>query len=240
MPSVEKAGPGPGEEQQQLVADLFHALNQPLTALRCSLELALAKPLTAEQYRATLSRGVKDAAQVAWFSAGIRELLGASDPGDRRQNLALDRYLEDVVSDLLPLAESKGVSLSCTCLSRCKVYFEPHRLRQALFHLLEIGLEPGKPDSVARIQLSEHKGEAVLALSYASGAAAVLQNPATDPAASRGLQGCEAEFPPLELVSRLRMAMARGAFEAAAGVFRSSADREGSWIEIRLPLVFSS
>ena len=240
--SVEELDSIAARERRELVSDLFHGLNQPLTTLRCSLELALAKPRTGEQYRKILSRGIEDAEQVAWFSTGIRELLEADDPGDECQTLALSGSLQEVVRDLLPLAELAGVKLSCNCISSYEIRFEPQRFRQALFRVLELGLETSRGGTVANIRLSECEGEAVLALNFASEPAShrVSISPQADlDVRSRSLDGARSEHPPRELANRLRMAIARALVEAAGGAFQISVSRECLSIVIRLPLVRS-
>ena len=54
---------------------LLHALNQPLTGLHCSLELALAGQRTSEQYVRTLSEGLELAGRMTILVAAIRELV---------------------------------------------------------------------------------------------------------------------------------------------------------------------
>ena len=119
-------------ERRELISDLFHALNQPLTTLRCSLELALQQPRTAKQYRDGLSVALKHAEQIAWLATGIRELLEADDADDDRQVLALEVCLQEAVVDLLPVAETAGVRLSFRRGSPCRVFFEPRRLAKLL------------------------------------------------------------------------------------------------------------
>jgi len=53
------------EVHQQFVSDVFHALSQPLTALRCSLELALIQDGDAKTFRVALEEALKQAERVS-------------------------------------------------------------------------------------------------------------------------------------------------------------------------------
>ncbi len=75
----ESEDPAVGRDRQQRIADRFHALNQPLTTLCCSLELALSQPRTAEQYRDNLRDALTYAEQVAGLARGLREMLEAEN-----------------------------------------------------------------------------------------------------------------------------------------------------------------
>src|SRR5205814_2262620 len=103
----------PRSDRKELISDLFHALNQPLTTLRCSLELTLHQPVrAAEQYREALNHALDHAEQVVRLVSGIRELVEVDEPGAESEVLELDSYLQHAVMDLLPVAEAAGVRIS--------------------------------------------------------------------------------------------------------------------------------
>src|SRR6266705_830270 len=88
-----------GGERRELIFDLFHALNQPLTTLRCSLELTLHQPRTAKQYRDSLAGALRHTEQITWLTTDLRELLEADDASDDRKVLALEVCLRKAVVD---------------------------------------------------------------------------------------------------------------------------------------------
>ncbi len=217
-------------ERRELISDLFHALNQPLTTLRCSLELALQQPRTAKQYRDGLIVALKHAEQIAWLATGIRELLEADDADDDHQVLALEVCLQETVVDLLPVAETAGVRLSFHRGSPCRVFFEPRRLRQALFHLLEYVLSGSRTAAAVNIEAAERGEEAVLVVTTSSQDVPCPQNSVAGPAAN----GSEGKAP--ELARRLGLAIARGIFQAAGGGLRLEGSGDCLSVEVRLPL----
>jgi hypothetical protein len=181
---------------------------------------------------ATLIHGLADAERVICLSGGIRELLESDDPGDNRQTVALDLYLAEGVLDLLPVAESAGVILTYTRGSTCSVFFEPRRLRQALFLLLEFALGSSRAGTAMNVQAAERDRDAILLLTISPGSST---SPGSSPPNSRpGEAAPEPEARPL--VRRLGLAIARGIFEAAGGDVQVETGENCLWIEVRLPL----
>lgn len=206
-------------EPRQLISDLFHQLSQPLTTLRCSLELALLQTLTTEQYREAVGQALGQAEKASWSATAIRELLDAGQVGPDLEVLELRKAVADAVSDLLPVAESAGVRIGYLPGSACPVWFDAQRLRQGLFHLLGFVVSSVGPGAGVKIDLDERGKEAVLALT-ASG--------------QRACDEASADSDP-ELSRRLGLGIARTIFEVAGGNF--SVEREGQSlsVEVRLP-----
>ncbi len=85
----------PRSDRKELISDLFHALNQPLTTLRCSLELTLHQPVrAAEQYREALNHALDHAEQVVRLVSGIRELVEVDESAADSEVLELNSYLQ--------------------------------------------------------------------------------------------------------------------------------------------------
>jgi len=217
-------------EDRQLIADLFHALNQPITALRCALELSLLQLRSAEQYRATLQSGLQQAEQIAGWATGIRELLQADDAGDDLQILRLEGFLREAVADLEPVAESLQVSLALRCHSLAGVRFESRRLRQALFGLLEFALGASRAGSGLQLDARYRKGQTIILLAALSGDA-----DSGDGLARTLPEEPEEEDRGLALRRRLSLAIPRRMVEAAGGSLQVGNGREGLRIEICLP-----
>ncbi|HEV2728736.1 MAG TPA: hypothetical protein VGV15_01780 [Terriglobales bacterium] len=215
-------------DRRVLISDLFHALNQPLTTLRCSLELTLHQPAReAEQYREALNHALEHAEQIARLASGIHELVEVDQSGAESEVLQLDSYLQHTVMDLLPVAEAAGVRVSLRRSSCCYVLFERQRLRSALFHLLEYVLGSSSSGSVVNIEALEQDGDAVIALGSSSNTAL---------SAVQSLDGGDREFRERELARRLRLALARGIFESAGGRFHAETNAETFFLEVRLPM----
>jgi signal transduction histidine kinase len=94
------------------LAHLLHALNQPLTGLQCSLELAVAGPRPTEQYVRALREGLELTGRMRILVEAIREVADTqpSDP-EELEPLLLDQLVRSTVTELLPVAEAKKVRL---------------------------------------------------------------------------------------------------------------------------------
>lgn len=68
-------------EDSQVLADLFHALSQPLTTLRCYLDLSLRRSPSSKQNRQELESALQAAESVIRLFADIRELLEGTRSG---------------------------------------------------------------------------------------------------------------------------------------------------------------
>lgn len=148
----------------QLLSDLFHALSQPLTTLRCGLGLSLQKLPDDNQNRQSLEIASQAAESVARLVAGIRELMESanSNPAAERSNVT--ECLQGMVDDLRPVAQSMRLSLCLTPAVSIHVAIEPARLRQALFHLLGFALESSAAGSELQIAVFEEDLKAVLTM----------------------------------------------------------------------------
>jgi signal transduction histidine kinase len=203
-------------EPGQLVADLFHALSQPLTTLCCSLELTLQQAATVEEYRECVIRALADAERVSWLSTGIRELLEAGHAGEDCESLQLQPAVQAAIDDLLLLADSTGVRICYLPGAAGPVWFEARRLRQGLFHVLGFAVSAGGEGAVVRIEVVEAGEEVVLALTVSDEA--------------HSSKSAEDE----QLALRLGLGIARATFEAAGGSFRVERGVDCLGLEVRL------
>lgn len=217
-------------ERRQLIADLFHALNQPLTTLRCSLELTLVQPRTPEENARALEQALTQAEQASWLAAGLRELVASDDPGDEREVVELEMHLQQVVLDLLPLAEVAGVCFIVRRSSVCCVLFEPLRLRRALFYLLEYALDTVPRGTTIQVEIREKAGEAALELTTS------LEESFAEPSPAAETGSAAWPEPARQLGRRLQLAIARGLLEAAGGWFHLESSTRTLSLEVTLPL----
>src|ERR1700741_3237525 len=115
MPVEMSSAQGTKLEQESLLPELLHALNQPLTSLRCSLEVTLLQPRDSEEYRRRLRESLKLTEDIMVLSRGIRELIDVEQPCSEPRAIALDKVLRSAVRELLPLTDVQGIELSLLC-----------------------------------------------------------------------------------------------------------------------------
>ena len=149
------------------LAHLLHALNQPLTGLQCSLELAVASPRTSEQYRDTLRDGLELTARMRILVEAIRELAEAESPEPEViEILSLGSLLRQTVEDLLPVAETKRVQISFSGSVPLPVRAVRQMLPTLIFRFLESALSLTEAGGVLCIATEQQREEGRIAVSW--------------------------------------------------------------------------
>lgn len=173
------------------LAHLLHALNQPLTGLQCSLELAVAGPRRPEQYVRTLNEGLELTSRMRALVEAIRELMEVQATviqtevqtevhADVRQDVrqlespgvesfALDELVRDTVADLLPVAESKRVHISLARTAALPLRADRRYLATMLFRWLESAVSLAQDGSDLRIVATFEQERARLIVSWIEG-----------------------------------------------------------------------
>lgn len=143
-----------------LFAQLLHALNQPLTGLQCSLELALSDKRTPEQYVDCMRGGLELTERMRNLVAAIRELLEIeAAQSEARERIDLCSLLRETLGELQPVAEAKRVRLSLDCRS-LSVNAGRRGLTSTMFRVLESILSVAAPESLLSIGTSADAGSA--------------------------------------------------------------------------------
>jgi len=125
-----------------VLGELLHSLSQPLTGLRCSLELSLQLPLDlsleelAEQQQASVAAALQQTEKVIGMIQLMREYLDAEQPGPEICPVALEPVMRSVIEELSSIAAVRGIQLRLagTCTATLPVP-EP-RLRLAVQYLI--------------------------------------------------------------------------------------------------------
>lgn len=150
--------------RQQFISDVFHAISQPLTALRCSLDLALMRPGTLQTYRAALQDAVRNAERLSSCAEFLRGMAEAEDPGTPR-DIDLNHCINEAVEEFAPVFEYAGRRVNVAAGKAMNMVADPAKLQRALFLLLDfcaatdrdVLLEMKSPGKL-EIRLSEAHG----------------------------------------------------------------------------------
>jgi hypothetical protein len=150
-----------------LLGELLHSLSQPLTALRCSLELSLdAGP---QQQLDAVTSALEQTENVIGTIQLMREYLDAQTQRTTLPEIAFMPVLQGVVEDLSSLAALRRVQLRLvgTCQGRLRT--SRWHLRKALEYLLSAMIEEQQPDSELALQLGVEPAGAVVRIRGRSG-----------------------------------------------------------------------
>jgi signal transduction histidine kinase len=172
----------PRMEARNPLAQLLHALNQPLTGLQCAMEVTLARPRTSEQYVHALHDGLGLTERMRSLVEAIREVVDLEEDENKNKNkkedqntnnqntnkkntnkkkedretIELRTLVGEVLEDLEPVAEAKNVRMVLEGSGDFFVTVEAGRRRLAgtVFRLLESVLSLAAGGSVVRTETS--------------------------------------------------------------------------------------
>jgi signal transduction histidine kinase len=152
------------------LAQMVHALNQPLTGLQCSMEVALARPRTVEQHVFGLHEALVLTERMRALVEAIREVADMEEAdiaaGEERSGAletgaletgALESILREAVEDLRPVAEEKNVRIALDCSAALSA-FSPGVTTlnclggQVIFRLLDSAVSLAVPGTVVRME----------------------------------------------------------------------------------------
>jgi len=149
------------EQRRRLLAQVFHALGQPITALRCSLEVGLRMPRKAEEYRQRLEDGLEQAERMARLCSQFRRLAEAIDGDDQGKTCRIDESVSMAQEEITALAEMKGIQLSVVPPPAVMIPGDRERVSEAVFYMLEFSVDGAPPGSEVLVR-SEIAGEGVV------------------------------------------------------------------------------
>jgi two-component system, OmpR family, sensor kinase len=223
------------DQQARFTADASHELRTPLSVVLANLELALARPRTAESYRETLQTCRRAAQRMAALVDDLLTLARA-DAGElelRREPFDLGAAAASCVGLLGALADRKGVQLSVAAPeSGAPVFGDPERLGRVVTNLVANAVVYNHPGGRVLVTVGVEEDEAVLAVSDTGVGIADEHLPhvferfyRVDPARSREPGG-----------SGLGLAICKGVVDAHGGTIAvTSAVGRGTTFTVRLP-----
>ena len=156
------AGPQPifgRDPDQAMLAELLHSLSQPLTSLRCSLELSAEE--VAGQQRDAVSAALEQTDRAIGVVRLMREYLDTESAPSPQASAPLGPVLRSVLDQLSPIAAERQVGLHLTGGCSATVALAEPRLRLALQYLIGslIEAQPRHCDVTLRLEQSSSESE---------------------------------------------------------------------------------
>ncbi len=142
------------EQQKQFTADASHELRTPLATMQLHQQLALSKERTPEQYREALTTCQRAAMQMNRLVQSLLQSarLDAVEQTSHQQ-VRLDSVVDDALSGLHSIAESKGVVLRSE-LIEAEIAGDAGELEQLVINLVMNAIEHSPSGSWVEIRLS--------------------------------------------------------------------------------------
>ena len=143
-----------------VLGELLHSMSQPLTSLRCSLELSIEE--AAGQGQQSVTVALQQTEKVIGMIQLMREYLDAEQPGPEACPAALAPALRSVIEELSSVAAVRGIRLQLvgTCMVTMPV--PESQLRLALQYLIATMIEAQPVGGKVTLLLGESPAGAVL------------------------------------------------------------------------------
>jgi signal transduction histidine kinase len=144
----------------EVLGELLHSLSQPLTSLRCSLELSIEE--VAEQQQESVSVALEETEKVIGMIQLMREYLDAEQSGTGVCRVALAPVLRNVMGELSSIAAVREIQLRLAGSSMATLPVPQTRLRLALQYLIEALIEAQPAGGKVMLWLGEGPAGTVL------------------------------------------------------------------------------
>jgi heavy metal sensor kinase len=146
--------------EKQAAADISHELRTPLAALMTTIELALRKQRSPDEYRELLrechvsgqhmSQLVERLLSLARLDAGVDQL--------RPQQVDVADLAEQCAALVRPLAEARNLRLAVRCRRPAQMQADPNKLREVVTNLLHNAIEYNKPEGSIDLDVGRENG----------------------------------------------------------------------------------
>ena len=143
-----------------MLGELLHSLSQPLTSLRCSLELSIEE--VAEQQQESIAVALQQTEKVIGMIQLMREYLDAEQPGPEDCPAALAPAMLSVIEELCSVAAVRGVHLRLVGTCSATLPVPESRLRLALQYLIATMIDAQPVGGKVTLLLGEGPAGAVL------------------------------------------------------------------------------
>jgi signal transduction histidine kinase len=148
------------EREKEAAADMSHELRTPVAALLTTLDIALRKPRSADEYREVLEDCRSSGKQINQLVERLLTLARLNAGADmlRPREVDVVALADQCVALVRPLAEARGLRLRVHHNGPASMNADPDKLREVLTNLLHNAIEYNKPAGSIDVQVSRHNG----------------------------------------------------------------------------------
>jgi two-component system, OmpR family, heavy metal sensor histidine kinase CusS len=147
------------EREKEAIADISHELRTPVAGLLATLDVALRRPRTAEQYQTTLEECRAISKQLAQLVERVMTLayLDADQTKLNRFETDAAALAEGCAAVIRPLSESQSLTFRTDIDGPTTLDTDPDKLREVMINLLHNAVEYNRPGG--QIELRVHSAK---------------------------------------------------------------------------------
>jgi len=148
------------EREKEAVADISHELRTPVAGLLATLDVALRRPRTAEQYQTTLQECRTISRQLAHLVERVMTLayLDAHPAQVTRLETDAAALAEGCAAIIRPLSESQYLTLRTDIDGPTMLATDPDKLREVMINLLHNAVEYNRPGGEIELRVRPGQG----------------------------------------------------------------------------------
>lgn len=135
------------ERLQRFVADASHELRIPLTGLRGTIEIALRRDRSPEEYKQALETALSESEHMSEMVSELL-MLARGDAGAEKiekTTVALRAFMENLTEEANALNAEGRVQIECAPVPDLSALFDEAKIYHALINLLENAIKYNKP-----------------------------------------------------------------------------------------------
>jgi len=154
------------ERQRQFVQDASHELRTPLAAIRTNIEVTEMDPeVSVDEYRELVAtiRGQTD--RMTRLSEDLLLLTREGNDRLEKEDVELTALAREVVRELMPVAQSRGVSISVAPHAPLEVATNPDLLYRCVLNLADNGIKYSGAGSTVTISVGRDGDQATILVS---------------------------------------------------------------------------
>jgi heavy metal sensor kinase len=146
--------------EKQATADISHELRTPLTALLTTLDVALLRPRTPEQYADLLQECRSIGRQLSLLVERLLALarIDAGADSVRPQEVDVTALAAQCVALVQPLADARDLAVELHAPAPVKLITDPNKLREIITNLLHNAIEYNKPHGRIDVSVDRRNG----------------------------------------------------------------------------------
>ena len=149
--------------EKQSVADISHELRTPIAALMATIDVALRKPRTPEQYRSTLEECRLISKQLSQLVERIMTLASLDAGNDHTAFSRTDAtdLACGCAAVIRPLAAANGITMDLRVDDPIDLDTDAGKLREVLMNLLHNAVEYNQPNGTIELTARRENGSAI-------------------------------------------------------------------------------
>jgi signal transduction histidine kinase len=125
------------ETRREYLSEAFHSLSQPITALQCGLELAIAMPRSQKEYQRRIRDALQSTGSLREMMSALRELVEADDPGEDAEQIDLSGLFCSIHGSVAKIADMHESGFEIQSPFQIRIYGSSTRLARLLLLLCD-------------------------------------------------------------------------------------------------------